>query len=133
MPDSNPRNPFNKDRGIHQERIASATAPEGAYVYELGHALLADVNVGVGDYHEVRQSLTLSAQAQVLKASIVVTVPPVLPDSASWEVSGWLNGTKMVSRILRRSKRKLVLDDIRISLYDANRTTDVIAFRLELV
>lgn len=126
---------FTKDLGVHQGRVASATAPEGSYVYELGHALLQDVNLAVGDHHEVSQSFVLSAQAQMLRATIHIEVPPVLPVGAAWEVSGWLNGTKMVSRRLRPSKRILVLDDLRISLFAAHGapSTDTVAFRLELV
>jgi hypothetical protein len=126
-------NPFNKDIGIHQGRIALATAPEGTYVYELGHALLNDANVAEDDYHQVSQELTFTPQAKLLKASIVVTVPSELPPiGLSWEVSGWLNGQKMVSRKLRASKRVLVLDDIRISLHDAIGGSNVVAFRLAL-
>jgi hypothetical protein len=127
-------NPFTKDLGIHQGRIAIDPAPEGTHVYELGHALLQDVNLDVGDYHEVSQSLLLESASTALLASIVIVTPP-LPIAASWELSGWLNGVKMVRRILRASKRTLVLSDIRISLYNANRgaAVDLIAFRLELV
>lgn len=128
-------NPFSKDLGVHQGRIAVASAVEGSFAYELGHALLQDVNVGVGDHHQVLQTFLVDAQSKLLRASVVVVTPQVLPIGAAWEVSGWLNGTKMVSRRLRPSKRTIVLDDWRISLFGAHPspTTNSVAFRLELV
>lgn len=127
-------NPFNRDLGIHQGRIASPAAAEGRYVYELGHALSFDANIAVGDFHEVRATITLDAQTKVLRPKIRLVTPSRLPAGAAWEVSCWLNGTKLVSRRLRASKRTLVLDDIRMSMFGASRSpTDVIAFRLELV
>lgn len=128
-------NPFNKDLGIHQGRIAVSSAPEGTHVYELGHALLTDANVDVGDFHQVSQSMVLDAESRLLRATIVVRTPAVLPTGAAWELSAWLNGTKMVSRRLRRSKRMIILDDFVISLYGGNAapTPNTVAFRLELV
>jgi hypothetical protein len=128
-------NPFTKDLGVHQGRIATATAPEGSHVYELGHALLQQVNVAVGDKHTVSRTIVIDQQTQLLRASVVITTPQTLPIAAAWEVSGWLNGTKMVSRRLRPSKRVIRLDDLRISTFNANKTpsTDLLAFRLELV
>lgn len=126
-------NPFNKDLGVHQGRIAIATAPEGTHVYELGHALLSDGNVAEDDYHQVSQVLTFTPQAKLLRASIIVTVPSALPPiGLSWEVSAWLNGEKMVSRKLRASKRVLVLNDIRISLHNVIGGSNTVAFRLAL-
>ena len=128
-------NPWTKDLGVHQGRVALATAPEGGHVYELGHVLLQDANLGVGDIHQVSQELVLSAEARLVRASIRVEVPRTLPSDLAWEVSALLNGQQMVSRLLRPSKRPIFLNDWRISLFGANHSpsTDVIAFRLSLI
>lgn len=128
-------NVFDKDLGLYQGRIATSSAPSGAFVYELGHALLSEAAVNVGDYSEVAQTFAKTAAAKYLTASIIVTVPPVLPVGRMWEVSAWLNSTKMVSRLLRPSKRPIKLEDWRVSLYFALEApdTNVLAFRLELV
>jgi hypothetical protein len=128
-------NIFNKDLGVHQGRIRKSDAPGGAFVYELGHALMRDAFVKIGDYHEITQTFMMNVNAKHLRASIVVQTPSILPVGQYWEVSGWLNGTKVVSRRLQPSKRKLVLDDWRISLLGAATPpgTNTVAFRLELV
>jgi hypothetical protein len=128
-------NVFTKDFGVHQGRIAASAAPDGAFVYELGHALMQNVNVRAGDFHEVSQMLTVTAQAKSIRASVIVHTPAVLPLGAAWEVSAWLNGTKLVSRRLRPSKRVIELTDWRLSLLGANAAPamNTVAFRLELV
>lgn len=128
-------NVFTYDLGVHQGRMPLPNAPDGAFVYELGHAKLADYSVQVGDFHEVSQSFTVTPGARCAYASIVVTTPPVLPAGSAWEVSAWLNGTKMVARRLRPSKRQIALHDWRVSLAAAaaSPATNVLAFRLELV
>jgi hypothetical protein len=128
-------NVFTKDLGVHQGRIARANAPDGAFVYELGHALLQAVNVSAGDFHEISQPIVVAPGSKTIRASIVVTTPAVLPIGHTWEVSAWLNGTKMIVRRLRPSKRPITLEDWRISLVAASAapTTNLLAFRLELV
>lgn len=127
-------NVFTRDSGLHQGRIAAPT-PNGAFVYELGHAKLADSNVRSGDFHEITQTFTKIAGSKFLQASVVITTPSILPAVQMWEVSAWLNGVRMVSRRLRPSKRKITLSDWKISLLDANEAplTNVLAFRLELI
>jgi hypothetical protein len=129
-------NPFTKDLGVHQGRIVRADAPEGSYVYELGHALLQGVNVDVGDYHEVAQTFVMDNQAHLVRATIRVVTPPILPIGSSWEVSAWLRGVKMVRRVLRPSKRVVELSDWRIRLRALGVDEDPnieVKFRLELV
>lgn len=111
-------NVFTKDRGVHQGRIAKANAPEGVYVYELGHALLAERTVEIGDSHRVSQTFMRDVNAKYVRASIVIVTPPVLPSNAVWEVSGWVNDERMVVRRLRRSKRVITLDDWRLRVAD---------------
>lgn len=129
-------NVFSYDLGTYQGRMPVSDAPDGAYVYELGHAKLMDASVKVGDFHEVSQQLQLSGDARYIQASIVITTPLALPAAGlAWEVSAWLNDVKMVSRQLRRSRRRIQLDDWRISLAGANAppALNTLKFRLELV
>lgn len=128
-------NVFEFDRGIHQGRIAVAGAPSGAYVYELGHALMLEREVVVGDHHQIQTSFVREANSLYVRASVVVIAPPQPSPQAAWEVSGWLNNIKMVSRLVRPNKRPLKLEDWRISLANSNPppATNTLAFRLELV
>lgn len=128
-------NVFTKDLGIHQGRIALSDAPDGSFVYELGHALLRDSSARVGDYHEVKQIFVMTDASKFIKASVVVKTPPILPVGDAWLVSAWLNNVQMVDRRLRISKRVLILEDWRVSLAAASPSpsVNVLAFRLELV
>ncbi len=128
-------NVFMRDKGVHQGRIRKENAPEGAHVYELGHALLHEAEVVVGDMHEVATTFVRDAGSLYVRATIVVNAPIAPPVLAAWEVSGWLNGVKLVSRKLRANKRAFKLDDWRISLANSNPppATNTLAFRLELV
>lgn len=128
-------NVFEREAGIHQGRIARDDAPAGAYVYELGHAFLRDASVNVGDFHEVKQSFIVTPGMKFLRASVVIVTPERLPVGSAWEVMVLLNGTIMVSRRLRASKRRLTLDDWQISLFSAQPAPigNDLTFRLELV
>ena len=126
-------NVFDKDLGVHQGRIPAAGAT--GFVYELGHALLADVNVDAGDLHEISQSFVITPGSRLLTAQVRIVTPQELPIGQVWTFSVWLNGKRMFARVLRQAKRVLSLDDMRISLRDANAppATNQILFRLELV
>lgn len=127
-------NVFDKDLGVHQGRIAAAGAVAGGFVYELGHALLADVNVAPGDSHEVSQTFVHAAGMRVLSAHVRIVTPQELPVGHAWVFSVWLNNRRMFSRALFAAKRVLVLDDMRVSLanvFDAP-AMNTIVFRLEL-
>lgn len=123
---------FTKQLGIHQGRIR--TGPN-TYAYELGHAQLADVLLNVGDYHEISQDITVASGTRAIRVALVVKTPEELPVGSGWEVSAWFNGSRMVHRRLRPSKREIRLDDWRISTLGAVTSpgTNVLAFRLELV
>lgn len=128
-------NVFTRDRGVHQGRIRKANAPDGVYVYEIGHALLAQSSAAIGDFHAIETTFVRETQALYVRAALSIVIPETPPLTAAWEVSGWLNGLKVVSRRLRLSKRPLLLDDWRISLANSNPppATNTLAFRLELV
>lgn len=129
------RNAFTKEFGTRQGRIARLGAPEGLFVYELGHSLRADAVVKVGDYHEISQSFVAEPLTKTIRLTVTVETPVILPVGRSWELSARLNGVIAVSRRLRPSKRTLVLSDWCIDLSDANPNpaSNLIAFRLELV
>lgn len=109
-------NVFDKDLGVHQGRIPAAT---GGFVYELGHALLADVNVAPGDMHEVSQTFVMQAGMRVLSAHVRIVTPQELPVGLVWSFTIWLNDWCVVSRLLYPAKRVIVLDDMRVSLRPA--------------
>ena len=113
-------NVFQIDRGIHQARISKTNAPEGAFVYELGHALMHERDVVIGDSHQITSTFVREAQSLYVRASVVVVAPPQMPLLAAWEVSAWLNDTKLISRLVRVNKRPLKLEDWRISLANSN-------------
>lgn len=126
---------FTKDIAIHQGRIQKAGAPEGSFVYELGHALLRDCIVKVGDYHEVSQEFMKHVDSKFIAPNITVVTPAALPVGALWLVSAKLNNVLMVYRELRTSKRPIVLEDWRINLANALPAPgkNTITFRLELI
>ena len=128
-------NPFDHDIGIHQGRIPASDAPDGAYVYELGHALMAEANCAIGDNHVVGQVLTLSPQTHFLRASIRLRVPDGLPVGAAWQFTADLNGVVFYTRRIHAAELELELDDLRVSTAGANFTPlgDTLAFKLELV
>lgn len=127
-------NVFNREFGTLQGRIPKADAPDGSFVYEIGHASMRDALVNPGDYHEVTQTFLKSSGSLFILATIVIRVPPVLPIASTWTLSAALNSVVLISRRLRLSKRAITLDDWKISLADANAapTTNTLKFRLEL-
>jgi len=126
--------PWEQDLGTHQGRIATADAPEGAYVFELGHALHAKRNLAVGDYHEVQQTVTLDGAARLMRASVRFAAPPVIPAGHGWLFTMRLNGAVFASREIKRGARTIEIEDLAIPLDGASGPpgTDVIAYRLEV-
>lgn len=124
-------NPFNKDLGIHQGRIVNGVSA----VYELGHALLRDAEMRVGDKSEIAQNIVLAAQTRAIVPLIRVVIPGILPGDAKWELSAWLNGTKRVHRFFTASKRPITISDWQISTTGANAapTPNQLVLRLQLV
>lgn len=127
--------PFEKDLGVHQGRIAVADAPDGTFVYELGHALLADANLDVGDFREIKQDVVFDGQSQFVRPVVRITAPEVIATGLEWEFSMKLNGTVVVTRRIKADAKPVTLTDLAISLADSlgPPATDEILFRLELV
>lgn len=120
---------FNRDYGLFQGRIASGNA----FVYELGHADNADAVVKTGDAHEVTQLVTLATDTLFIAPTIRVVTPGIqLSGAQGWEVSAWINTSKLVSRVLRTSKRTIMLNDWRISTTGFSGAV-TLRFRLEVV
>lgn len=128
-------NVFTRDLGRYQGRVPSSDAIEGSYVYEFGHAKFQKAAVVRGDYHQIRQMFTVRSGAKYVRPTIILRTPHAAPAAGVWEISCWLNGIKMVARRLRQMRRKLIIDDWRISLAAASPApgTNELIFRLALI
>jgi hypothetical protein len=126
---------WERDLGTSQGRIASASAPEGSYVYELGDALFTPHELRIGDYHEIQQTLTLDGAAKLLRATVRFRPPPTIPAGFRWLFTMRLNGAVLASREIKRDAQTIELDDLAVPLFTAGGPpgTDVVAFRLEVV
>ena len=127
--------PWEKDLGTHQGRIQSDAAPEGSYVFELGHAQREAANLAIGDYREVKQTITIDPGAAVARVAVRIVRPPALPAGYGWLLTARLNGAVKASRPIRVGGGALEIEDFAIPLANANGppSTDEIAFRLEVV
>jgi len=127
--------PFSIDLGVSQGRIPSTSAPDGSYVYEFGHTQRIDERVAAGDYHEVQQTVTLSPQAALLRATVKITPPDTITTGYAWLFTMRLNGVIRASRTIEAGRRAVTLTDLTIPLALANIAplTNLIAFRLELI
>lgn len=110
--------PFELHRGVHQQRIASSQLV-GAYAYEMGHALHADVNLAAGDRHELSQTFTLPPQAKLIRMRVRLEAAPRLPAGLMWSFQVRLNGVLHYSRNLDVAGRVVVLNDVAIRLAGA--------------
>jgi hypothetical protein len=127
--------PFAQNRGFSQQRVASATAADGSYVFELGDAGFGDARIGVGDYHQVSQTVEIPAQIFLFRPVVKVVLREELPAGRQWQLKAFLNGVEVYSRVFTYEPPfTLNLVDIAIPLNEANFSpaTDIIAFRLEL-
>lgn len=79
-----PKSPFDFDTGITQGRMAPVTGPtfDGSYVFTLGYDGLVPrfENIGIGDYIQVKQTLTLTNIGLVRVHSRIVQ-PQSLPNT----------------------------------------------------
>lgn len=79
--------PFDADLGTYQGRIARAGAPEGSYVYELGHALPGVVrSFADGDEHTVTQTGSLAGKT-LFRVTVDIRPPAEVPVGMSWTFS----------------------------------------------
>lgn len=126
--------PWETELGTTQGRIAASGAPEGEYVYELGHALLGKRQLAVGDYHEVKQSVVLDDAAKLARATVRFVAPPTIPAGHGWLFTMRLNGSVVASRQIRRGARTIEVSDLAIPLFAATGPpgSDELAFRLEV-
>lgn len=126
---------FEIDLGTYQGRIAADNAPDGSYVYELGHALNAEREMVLGDYHEISQETVLDPEAAVIRVTLNITAPSTLPVGLGWEITGRLNGAVRASRKIVAGRLPRTITDLAISTAGAAGapSTDTLAFRLEVV
>ena len=124
--------PFELDRGTHQQRIVTADAAAGAAAYELGHANHLDVNLAVGDLHEISQVFTVSPQAQLVRARVRIKGPPA--PIAQWIFEARLNGVVHYSRRIAAADRIVQVMTLAVCLAGAAAapSTNVLSFRLRL-
>jgi len=127
--------PFALNRGITQQRIASASAPDGSYLFELGDSSNGDARLAAGDYHEVDQDIVIPPEIYLIRPTVKLRLRDDLPAGRSWLLRAFLNGTEVYARTFTiKPPTSRTLTDIAIPLNDANGapSTDNIAFRLEL-
>lgn len=127
--------PFQAYRGEHQQRIATEHASAGAFAYEMGHAAHLDVNLNVGDRHDVAQTFQLPAEAALIRPRVRIATPATLPSGMQWEFQVLLNGTQHYRRRLTTASRLVVLTDIAVRLAAAviPPASNTLTFRLRLV
>lgn len=125
--------PFEVHRGTLQQRVATANAAVGTHVYELGHAGHLDVNLDVGDRHEISQTFDFAPQAVLLRSVIRIVAPPELPEGMTWELQVLLNGSEHYRRSIDVANRVLVLWDVAVRLESEDDEDNVVTFRLRLV
>lgn len=127
--------PFAANRGVTQQRIGSATAPDGEFLFELGDSAFGDARLDVGDYHQVEQTVTIPAQIFLFRPKVRLGLRVDLPAGLSWKLRVFLNAVEVYERVfVAKPPTTVTVDDIAIPLNDANGapSTDDIAFRLEL-
>lgn len=122
--------PFALTRGIDQQRVAVPDAPDGLFVFELGHANRGDARLGITDYHEITQEFTRAPQSAFLEP--VVQISPN-DFTGAWDFSVRLNSVVVYERSLRPDVPPLTLTDIKIPLATATPGLNTLTFRLELV
>lgn len=85
--------PFDADQGTYQGQIAKANAPEGEYVYELGHALPGVIrDFADGDTHELSQTGDLAGKT-LFRFTLDIRPPAEVPVGMTW-VFGLTIGTQ---------------------------------------
>jgi phage tail-like protein len=88
---------FDADLGTYQGRIPKDGAPEGDYVYELGHALPNVVRwFADGDAHTTVQTADL-AGTTLLRFTLDIRPPTAVPLGLTWTFSVDVDGTQTLS------------------------------------
>jgi hypothetical protein len=119
--------------GLTQGRVEDANAPEGTYVFELGHeGGRTTSDIAVGDYSEVSQSINIGAEELMARVSILVIEPDVESTSVAWDIVGYIDSSEFIRRRLTFQGRALELSDIAVSLAGGGAPA-TLAFRLEAV
>ena len=127
--------PFEAGRSIGHGRLARSTAPDGAYVFELGDNRKTARDLAIGDYIEVSQTTTLEAASTHVTFDVRVDPPAELDPGMGWQLSARLNNVELwASPILAGGSA--YTQTIVLSLATANvkvlpTNTDTIAIRLE--
>jgi phage tail-like protein len=116
------QNPFTADVGTYQGRIASPSAVQGSYVYELGHALPGQLfTFNPGDAHEITQTADVT-DVRAVRATIITRGATTMPAGATWSVQLKVDGNVVASRTL--DQRSIVLVDLAANLHGAGLSGD---------
>jgi hypothetical protein len=122
--------PFDYSLGTAQGRMEAVDAPEGDYVFELGHVgAETQARIAVGDYSEVSQSIAHGAEEFLVRTTIKVVEPDDPSASVAWDVVGYVDAVEFFRRRLQPLGRALTLTDLALSLVGGT-TPTTIAFRL---
>lgn len=108
--------PFDADLGTYQGRISKAGAPQGTYVYELGHALPGVVRSFVdGDAHETSQAGDLSG-ITLWRFTLDIRPPADVPLGMTWTFTASVS-TASTSFTIEpgRSRRRV---DLALNVFD---------------
>lgn len=125
--------PFDMGLGETQGRIEASDAPEGDYVFELGHAFgRTQAYIDVGDYSEISQDVTHDGTELMIRSTVKVIEPSVVSTEIAWDFIGKVDGSEFIRRRLEFLGRSLTLSDIALSIYGKSSPT-TITFRLEAV
>lgn len=108
--------PWEQDLGTYQGRIPVSGAPVGTYVFELGHALMASCELAPGDYQEVSQDVYFSNQSKLVRCSVRIVLPSLLPSGRRWIFSMIQGYAERVRRVLTAGRRIIVLRDMAVQV-----------------
>lgn len=125
--------PFDFGLGQTQGRIQATGAPEGSYVFELGHAFAkTQAWLSVGDYSEISQDVTHETTEVLIRFAVKVTEPSTSNPNVAWDLIGKVDGSEFVRRRIEFLGRSMILTDLGLSIYGKSSPT-TITFRLEAV
>ncbi|RTL06465.1 hypothetical protein EKK58_05790 [Candidatus Dependentiae bacterium] len=122
---------WNAEFGRYQGRIAISDAPDGSYVYQLGHALPGIIaGVNEGDYHKIEQTADFSG-VKLLRATIRTRpIPNAFLYIIYWQIMLGIDGVH--DMVLPFDSEPRVYRDIVIPTFDLPPGTATLYFKLIL-
>lgn len=108
--------PFAQALGVLQGRITSSSAPEGEYVYELGHSGRVEGAFTLGDETSLTQSFAFGAQYALLRCAVVLHTPRNIEDGYVWAFEAAYDGLLFYRRRIEADSRRITVSDIALPL-----------------